>query len=475
MEGERVGKIKLGRRLLALPLVGAAALAIGMTATTAASGAASPIKVAVLSDCKGAFGVFDGQDLGGVVTAFAQLTGAKPKDKADPRKGMTGGTIAGHPIKLVGIGCSDDRADTAIKETKRLMEKLKADVMIGPLSGDESIAVAKYAKAHPTKTFVNGSAGALDTTMIVRAPNFFRFTGDGAQWNAGLGSIAYNKLKWKKAAVIMDDYSFGWTSGAGFIAEFCGVGGDVVKRVFPPLNTTDYSSFAAQLPAPDQVDGYFWAVGGAGTLPSLQAFEQKYGPIKNSSQFMGNLFWGTPGTFQELGTRLSGSYVGGAGTAGDLKTPLATAYANTVGKYFTAFPPLKGDAKSQASSTFTAGFYVNTVGLIQALKAVKGDISGGQKKLQAALSKTVIKGPYGTIHLDKNRQGIIDAYSLQLYTGTDGKLAIKTTNVVKGVTQDFGGSFSPSLPPPGETTPTCAKRTIPWANSVKDVVDGVVQ
>ena len=63
----------------------------------------------------------------------------------------------------------------------------------------------------------------------------------------------------------MDDYSFGWTSAAGLIADFCAVGGQIVKRVFPPLNTTDYSSFVRQLPPPDQVDGYFWVVGGTGT------------------------------------------------------------------------------------------------------------------------------------------------------------------------------------------------------------------
>ena len=115
------------------------------------------------------------------------------------------------------------------------MEQLGADIMIGPLSGDESIAVANYAKQHPTKTFVDGSAGAQDTTLKVRAPNFFRFNGDGAQWNAGLGDLAYNKLGWKTAAVVADDYSFAWTSAAGFIAEFCAVGGNVTKRVFPPL------------------------------------------------------------------------------------------------------------------------------------------------------------------------------------------------------------------------------------------------
>ena len=105
------------------------------------------------------------------------------------------------------------------------MEKNKADILIGPLSGDEGVAVAKYAKAHPTKTFVNGTSGALDTTMIVRAPNFFRWNGDGAQWNAGTGWVAYNVLGWRNVDVIEDDYSFGWTSAAGFIAEFCALGG----------------------------------------------------------------------------------------------------------------------------------------------------------------------------------------------------------------------------------------------------------
>ena len=243
------------------------------------------------------------------------------------------------PLKLVGIGCSNDRADTAIKETKRLMEQLDADVMIGPLSGDESIAVANYAKQHPDKTFVDGSSGAQDTTLKVRAPNFFRFHGDGAMWNAGLGDLAYNKLGWKTAAVVADDYSFAWTSAAGFIAEFCAVGGNVTKRVFPPLNTTDYSSYAQQMPT--DVDGTFVAVGGAGLIPFLKAYEQAHGPI-DGKKFIGNLFWGTPGQFQQLSTRVTGAYVGGAGTAGDLATAKAQHYANRIiGKWFKTIPPVR--------------------------------------------------------------------------------------------------------------------------------------
>ena len=107
------------------------------------------------------------------------------------------------------------------------MEQEDADVLVGPLSGDEGIAVANYAKEHPDKTFINGIAGAQDATLKVQAPNFYRFHPDGAQWSAGLGDYAYNELGWKNAAIIGDDYSFPYTSLAGFVAEYCAIGGQI--------------------------------------------------------------------------------------------------------------------------------------------------------------------------------------------------------------------------------------------------------
>src|SRR5881394_2781460 len=137
---------KKGRHLWGpalLAVLGAAAVAVvAATTATGKTTAATPIRLAILSDCQGAFGVNYEQDIGGTVTALAQFAGAKPKNKNKPSAGITGGSVAGHPLKIVGYGCSNDRADTAIRETRRLMERLKADIMIGPLSGDESIAVA---------------------------------------------------------------------------------------------------------------------------------------------------------------------------------------------------------------------------------------------------------------------------------------------------------------------------------------------
>jgi branched-chain amino acid transport system substrate-binding protein len=447
---------KMATLAAALVTLAAAAAASVATARTD-QGAATPIKIAVLSDCQGAFGSFDNQDLAGVVTAMAQFAGGKPKNKNKPRDGWTGASINGHPLQLVGVGCSNDRADTAIKETKRLMEQLGADILIGPLSGDESIAVANYAKQHPKKTFVDGSAGAQDTTLKVRAKNFYRFNGDGAQWNAGLGDLAYHKLGWRKVAVVSDDYSFAWTSTAGFIAEFCAVGGQITKRVFPPLNTTDYSSYAQQMPT--NVDGTFVAVGGAGLIPFLKAYESAHGPIKGS-KFIGNLFWGTPGQYEQLGTRVNGAYFGGAGTAGDLATPAAKAFNARVGKTFNQIPP-GGAAAPQASSVFLLSYYANTWGLIKGLQAVGGNISGGQGPLQAALNKVSLAGPYGPIKLDKNRQAILNVFYGKLYL-KNGKLATKTVGEVPGITQTFGGTFSNNTPPPGRNYPNCKKRSLPW-------------
>src|SRR5256885_5709641 len=325
---EDMSKPRLRGWRIAVPLL-AAVVGLTVTASVSFAGAqAGVVKVAIMTDCKGAFSFGYDYDSGGAQAAFAQYAHGKVKNKNKPTAGMTGITAGGKQIKIVGYGCGNDTVPLAVTETKRLMEKLGADVMIGPLSGDEAVYVANYAKTHPTKTFIIGTAGSQDPTLQIAPKNVFRYHGDGAQWNAGIGEIAYKKLHWRKAAIIMDDYSFGWTSAAGMIADFCGAGGQIVKRVFPPLNTTDYSSYIQQLPAPSKVDGYFWVVGGTGTGASLKAYEQAYGQV-NPKKFIGNLFFAFLGNFQEVAPRLVGAYVGGFGTGPGLKTPAAEAHEAT--------------------------------------------------------------------------------------------------------------------------------------------------
>ena len=461
----------------------AAAAEAEAQATAAPPPAATPdddmattvINVAILSDCEGAFGAFHDRDVAGVVTAMAEHAGATVNDRNDPQAGWSNASINGVAIELAGIGCADDTAEAALRETRRLMEDIGADIMIGPLSGDESIAVANYAKDHPGQTFVNGTSGAQDSTMAVQAPNFFRFNGDGAQWNAGLGDIARNVLGWETAAVIGDDYSFAWTSTAGFIAEFCAAGGDVISRVYPPLNTTDYSGFVEQLPGPDEVDGYFWAVGGAGLVPALNAFEDAKGDVVGE-QHMGNLFWGIPDVFTAIGPRVVGSYSGGFGNAPDLQTEKAAEFRAIINRHFDEIPFGGSPAPADAAyfDAFYMNYYNNTWGLIEGLKAIGADLSGGHEPLWDAISNVTLDAAFGEISLDHNRTAIQDQYVGRIYLDDDGNMASSTVAFVPQVDQTFGGTFSGD-PSPSRDYPPCEAGDLPWIGNATPVVNGVLQ
>lgn len=457
-------KVRGWKLLLPLAALALAAAAVSSVAL-ASSSQAKTVRVAIMTDCKGAFGFGFELDIGGAQAAFAQFAGGKPKNKKKPSAGMTGIKVGNTNVNIVGYGCGDDTPATVLKETRRLMQQRGADVMIGPLSGDEAVAIANWAKTRPAKTVVIGTAGSQDPTLQIAPKNVFRYHGDGGQWNAGIGEIVYKKLGWRRAAIVMDDYSFGWTSAAGIIADFCAIGGQITKRVFPPLNTTDYSTYIRQLPPPGQVDGYFWVVGGTGTGPALKAFEQAYGEIK-PEQHSGNLFlWFLTG-FQDVAPRLVGSFVGGFGTAPGLNTRAANQWRSILKKWYPDLP---------ADDGFVYNYYQATRALITGLQASNGAIGS---KLQQAMPKA-ISGAYelsdrGLVRLDANRQAIQDQWPVRIVRGADGNPTVELAGYVPNVDQSFGGLFKKTSPPPGRTQPPCVKKKLPWQGKIREVKNGRV-
>jgi branched-chain amino acid transport system substrate-binding protein len=418
------------------------------------------IKVGFLSDCEGAFGSFFEPTISGAHLALIRYAGAKAAG-SKPSDGIEGAKIAGKNVEIVGYGCADDTADKAIEETRRLMEQEDADVMIGPLSGDEGIAVANYAKEHPDKTFVNGIAGAQDSTLKVQAPNFFRYHPDGAQWSAGLGDYAYNELGWKKAAIIGDDYSFPYTSLAGFVAEFCAVGGKVTKRIWPPLGEKDYSSFISQIP--DDVDGIYYGIGGAGLVSFMKQYEEQKGKI-DPKKTMGNVFFDDPLVLKEVSDAVTGSLTAGP-TAADSNDPKVKEYLDDLKAAY-------GDEiAGLGPSVFVYNYYTAMWGLLEGLEAVEGDISD-QSKLQEALTSVTLDAPWGEIKLDDNRNGVADNFVKEIVPDTSGDKVpdVKTIAKIPAVEQTYGGTFSADTPPPDRTNPKCEAGNEPdWVGNAEAV------
>jgi branched-chain amino acid transport system substrate-binding protein len=420
-------------------------------------GDGEPIKIGFLSTCEGAFGAFFEATAGGFNVPLIQRGATANGDT--PTDGVSGGEIAGRPIEVVGYGCSDETPDVAVAEARRLIEQEDADVLIGPLSGDEGIAVANYAKQQPDKTFVNGASGAQDTTLKVQAPNFFRFHTDGAQWSAGAGQYAVNELGWQTAAVIGDDYSFAQTSAGGFIADFCAAGGDVVARIWPSLGESDYSSFIAQIP--EDVDGIYTAVGGEGLIAFINQYIQQRGPIQ-PDQLMGNLFVDDPIVLEEIGDRVIGVTVSG-NTAGDATGEDVDEYISRLEVY-----PEVADA---AASVFVYHYYGAMEAYAQALEELDGDTSDPDQ-LHETLANVELTGPeaaYGDVRLDENRQAISDNYVKHIVEGEGGVPTAETLARVPNVDQAFGGAFTPDTPSPDRENPTCEDRELPWEGALEPV------
>jgi branched-chain amino acid transport system substrate-binding protein len=461
------------RKLLAL---GIAILATGVVAvgcggddsssssndngSSSSSGGGKTIKIAYLSDCEGAFGAFYEPDIAGANVAFIKYAGGKAAG-SKPSDGLDGATVAGSKIELVGVGCANDTADKAIEETRRLMEQENADILIGPLSGDEGIAVANYAKEHPDKTFINGTSGAQDATLKVQAPNFFRFHSDGAQWSAGLGDYAYNQLGWRKAAIIGDDYSFPYTSLAGFVAEFCAVGGQITKRIWPPLGEKDYSNFISQIP--NDVDGIYYGIGGAGLVSFMKQYQEQKGKI-DPKKTMGNVFFDDPLVLKEVSNAVTGAYTAGP-TAADSNDPKVADYVKQLDDAYGK------EISGLAASVFVYNYYNAAWALIKGLEAVNGDISD-QSKLQDALKSVTLDAAWGEIKLDDNRNGVADNFVKEIVPDTNGDKIpdVKTVRRIPGVEQTFGGTFTKDTPPPDRTNPKCQKGNQPaWVGNSEKV------
>jgi branched-chain amino acid transport system substrate-binding protein len=445
------------------------ALVLGLAATAAACGgddeeggeATAPtdtggggeatgetIRIGHLSNCEGPFAPFYDQTTGGAMLPFIER-GAEPNgDKGSD--GLSNAVVAGHPIEFV-FGCSDATPDKAVEEARRLVEQENVDILIGPLSGSEGIAVANYSKEQPDVTFVNGISGAQDTTLKVRSPNFFRWHSDGAQWTAGLGDYAYNELGWRRVVTMGDDYDFPYTQVAGFVAEFCSLGGQVVERLWPALGEEDYSSFITQIP--DDVDGFFLGVGGTGTVAFVKQYEQLRGNL--ADDIIGGVFMTDPVIHKELKDRVVGVVTAGM-TSGDSQKQSYLDYAQALAE---AYPELEGTA----ASVFAYGNYTAAQAIVEALEQVDGDLSDGDKAFRETMSSMTLDAPLGPIKLDENRQAIMDNFLQQIVedqTG-DGVPDVKTIKTIPEVDQTFAGFFSPETASPDRTHPECKTGTPP--------------
>jgi len=370
-----------------------------------------PVKIGLLATLEGPFAAGGADGMRGAELAVKQR----------------GGVVAGRKIEIIKAS-SDAKPDVAVNATRKLVEQDKVDIMVGPLSGGEGIAVKDYSKTQPQVTFINGGSGAQATTLVNTSPNFFRFNTEGAQWMVGLGKAAMDK-GYKRTMIIAEDYAFPYSQVQGFMAEYCRLGGKVPVKAWVPLGGKDYSSVIATIPK--DVDALLVILGGADAVNFLTQYENSGG----DKPMMGGSITVSQDVLNYRGKRRD-SLVGTI-SAG----PLADTFDGADWKAFVAdyqrnYPVSAGGYPSP--SLFAFVYYVNMKAALDGLAAVNGDLSGGQAKYRDALQKMVLKTPTGDVRLDSNRQAIGTTFVTEVVKDSRGNLSTKVSRKVDNIDQTLG-------------------------------------
>jgi branched-chain amino acid transport system substrate-binding protein len=399
--------LRLARPAFALALIGA--VAIGAAATQAKE--AKELRVGVLVTLEGPLTALGHEGMRGVRLALAEVNN----------------TIAGRKVTLF-TGPTNATPDSAINAARRLIEQDRVEIVIGPVSGTEGLALVQFAKQYPHITFINGTAAAPEATYRDPAENFFRFNADGVMWQAGLGTYAFEKRGFRRVASLVNDYSFGWAQMKGFSLEFCRAGGRIVERLWTPLGTTDFSSLIARIPK--DIDAIYVMLVGSDAVNFITQYVQAGAPVP--------LIAGTNTVDQTVLASLTRARLQKFMIGTPSASPVVDDWANArYQRFVTAYRKMFPDGLPAPASA-ALGYYLNTKGMIQALNAVKGDLSNNQQAFRKALSAVVVDGPAGPVRLDENRQGNATIFVSEVRADKDGRLFNSFVRSFENVTQTMG-------------------------------------
>ena len=206
-------------------------LLLAATALLAAGDAAAqgPIKIGFISPLTGAIAAA-GKDMYSGCELYWQESGWQ---------------MAGRKVEVV---LEDNEGNPAIALTKlrKLVENDRVHMVAGVILSNVAYALVPFIESQeiPTMYPINS---ADDLTQRKR-PKWLIRTGFSAGGNMHpFGEYASKVLGYRKIVTVGLDYAFGWETVGGFHKSFEDNGGQIVQKLWVPLNVQDYSPYLTQI------------------------------------------------------------------------------------------------------------------------------------------------------------------------------------------------------------------------------------
>ena len=323
-----------------------------------------------------------------------------------------GNKLAGRKAELVVGDTGGNPAGTKTK-AQELIERDHVDFIVGPLAAFELLAITDYVAQH--RCPVLSLAAAEDMTQRRPNPYFVRASATSAQSMHPLADYTAKELKYKTVITVTEDFAFGYEQMGGFQRVFEDEGGRVVKKLWPPIVTPDYTPYLAQLTGVDAVVSGF-----AGSNPLK--FMKQY-----KDQGLTLPIVGGSGAFDDalrksFGDEAIGGISCSAYTA-DLDTPSNQRFVADMVKDYGNIPGI-----------YAAGLYINGMAAEAGLEKTGGQTDDKDAFIKALRAVSLTDTPRGPFHFD-HLGNVVGSFYIRRCERKNGKLVNTTIKTYDNVSQ----------------------------------------
>jgi branched-chain amino acid transport system substrate-binding protein len=230
-----------------------------------------------------------------------------------------------------------------------------------------------------------------------------------------LADYAAKELKYKSVITVTEDFAFGYEQMGGFQRVFEDAGGKVVKKLWPPIVTPDYTPYLAQLSGVDAVVSGF---AGSNPLKFMKQYKDQglTLPIIAGSVAMDDAL------LKSYGDEALGA-ISCSGYTADLDTPSNKKFIEGMVADYGNIPGI-----------YAAGLYMSGMVAAAALEKTGGETDDKEAFIAAMRGVSLTDSPRGPFHFDHLGNVIGNAF-IRRCERKNGKLVNTTIKTYKDVGQ----------------------------------------
>ena len=293
---------------------------------------------------------------------------------------------------------------TALTKARKLVENDKVNLLAGVILSNVAYALVPYIEAQgiPTIYPINS---ADDLTQRKR-PRWVIRTGFSAGGNMHpFGEYAAKVLGYKKVVTVGLDYAFGWETVGGFHKSFEDNGGQIVQKLWVPLNVQDFGPYVAQIKR--DADAVFVVALGRWTL--LFAKEYAQSPLRGKVPLIAGGTYTDEHVLPQLGDESIG-VISAHHYSAVLDTPANRRFRAAFEKAYNRLP-----------SFYSENCYTGARVITEAARMVGGMVEDRGALMAAFRRVAITDAPRGPVKMDHHGNPVQNIY-IRKVERVDGKL-----------------------------------------------------